>query len=295
LDVFLTNDQLIHLKEIELQDKNKKVELVLKLLEKNISIDDIKELVGPINFNDETYTKYNIIDRELKQDETNIDDHTNVNLNLKERAPLGQKIQKIDPDNLKNIIKIYPSMVYALRAPENNGFNKSSIQSAIKKNGIYKGFRWNFVKKDQDPTISIAEPTKEFSKPSIRYTIIQLNKDKTEIIETFYTKDFTAKHLNIGKTRMKNIIKDCTLYNNSYFVEIHNCPKELLDSYDKPINRIIPTNSKQIKQIHPITKQVVIFNSLLEIYNKLGISSKTILGAIENKTIYNGSIWEFNK
>lgn len=82
---------------------------MLKLLDKNISIDDI------INFNDETYTKYNIIDRELKQDETNITNHINVNLNLKERAPQGQKIQKIDPDNLK----IYPSMVYALRAQEN--------------------------------------------------------------------------------------------------------------------------------------------------------------------------------
>jgi len=53
-------------------------------------------------------------------------------------------------------------------------------------------------------------------------------------------------------------------------------------------------NSKQIRQIHPITKNVIIFNSLSEIYIKFGIASKTIIKAIESKCLYNGYLWEYN-
>ncbi len=292
--IFLTPEQILHKHELNLQDKKMKYDLINKMIDKNISINDIKELCGPIDFNTETFTQYNIIDRELNVNETNVQNNVNLNLNVKQRIPKGRSIQKIDPHNLKNIINVYPSMVYALRAPENNGFNKSGIQKAIKDSRIYKEFRWNFVNDEEDPNVSIVEETNEYTyKPPIIDSILQLNNDKTQIIETFYTKDFVAKHLKIGKLKMKKIIENHELYNNSYFIEYNKCSKELLDIYTKLINRIVPSNSKQIKQIHPVNKQIVIFNSLSEIYKKLGIAEKTITKAIKDKSIYSGSLWEY--
>lgn len=185
-------------------------------------------------------------------------------------------------------------MVYALRDDQNRGFQKSSIQKAIKEFRIYKGYRWNFVKENKDPNIVNIKPTVEYnSKPSIIDTILQVNNDKTKIINSFYTKDYTAKHLQITKLKMKKIVQNCELYNDYYYIEYYKCPQKLLDDYKIPINRIIPSHSKQIKQIHPVTKQEITFNSLQEIYIKLGFASKTIIQAIESNSVCNGSLWQY--
>jgi len=237
-----------------------------------------------------------IENRQLKTNETqNPNYNMTINLNIKGKTPRGQKIQKIDPDNFKNIIKIYDSMIYLLRSPENNGFHKSSIQTAIKNNRIYKNFRWNFVKKGEDPTIANILPTVNFkAKPPIRSTILKLNSTKTEILDSFYTKEFLGKELKISKIKVKNIITHNKLYNNNYYIEYLKCPDDLLIKYNKPINRIIPTHSKSIKQINPLNNEVVIFNSFNEIYIKYSFCSSTLIYAIKNKTIHGGFLWEYN-
>jgi hypothetical protein len=66
-----------------------------------------------------------------------------------------------------------------------------------------------------------------------------------------------------------------------------------LDKYDKKINKFISSQAKQIKQINLITKDEIIFNSLNEIKVKFGFSPNTIKKAIENKTMFASSMWEF--
>ena len=184
-------------------------------------------------------------------------------------------------------------MVYALRCPENKGCQKTGIQFAIKNNSIYKGYRWNFVENGEDPNISKVSETTVLKKPSIINTIIELNSTKTEILDTYNTKNDILKKYNISKKTLIDIIKNNKIFDDKYFIEYHKCPQELLDKYDKPINRILHKNSKQIKQIHPITKDVVIFNTFTEIHNKFGISAKTIQNAINDKTVCNGFLWEY--
>jgi hypothetical protein len=218
------------------------------------------------------------------------------NIKIKERKPKGRKIQKIDPDNLKKIIKVYDSMAYVLRSSENKGFTKSSIQTAIKNNRIYKGFRWNFVNLDDNFSECDILPTNKYKyNPPIRDSILQLNSTKTEILDSFYTKDYIAKKLNVSKKRMKDIIIKNEIYNDNYYIEYNKCPQELLSKYKIPINRIISNNSKQIKQINIISNESIIFNSLHEIYIKLGIADKTITEAIKNKVSCNGFLWQYYK
>lgn len=109
------------------------------------------------------------------------------------------------------------------------------VLKKIKDNRIYKGFRWNFVVLvlSNCTIVYLIGAFEEYSLVGPTVEIVG-SCPFFKIIETFYTKDFTAKHLNIGKTTMKDIIKNGTLYNNSYFVEIYKCSKELLESYDKP-------------------------------------------------------------
>ena len=60
-----------------------------------------------------------------------------------------------------------------------------------------------------------------------------------------------------------------------------------------PINRHNFANIKRIKQIDPITKQCIIFNSMSDVYRRLGISFKPLTKAINEKIIYHGHLWEF--
>jgi len=311
-NVYLTPVQLLEKQKLNLEEQKLNLEkqklefdLLSKLLNNEMYFDTVKDIFKNnlyITINN-THCQKNLDEtiirpeeeKVLKSNETQIPNYTlELHTKIKGRQPKGRKIQKIDPNNLQNIIKIYDSMVYALRCPDNKGFQKSGIQTAIKKNNIYKNYRWNFVEPDEDPTISKAQPTVELkNKPPIIDTILELNSHKTEIIDSYYTKDYIATKLKIGKLRIRKLIENGEMYNNHYYIEYNKCPQILLNNYKKPINRIIPSHSKLIKQIHPITKDTIIFNSLTEINIKFGICSKTILNAIDNKLVCSGYIWQY--
>jgi hypothetical protein len=152
---------------------------------------------------------------------------------------------------------------------------------------LYQGYRWNFINKETMPTVEYKSST------PIRDAILQLNETKDSIIETFTTKDEAAKILGIAKLSMRNIIKNQEKHNNYYYIEYSKCPLNIIEKYDKPIFGINSIHAKKIKQINPITNTYIFFNNLNEIQLKLGISSKTIINSINNKTVHAGSLWEF--
>ena len=67
----------------------------------------------------------------------------------------------------------------------------------------------------------------------------------------------------------------------------------MINKYNKPINAKLSHNTKSIKQINPMTNEVVIFKSLHEISERLGISHSTIHKAIEKKHLHCGFLWEY--
>jgi hypothetical protein len=103
--------------------------------------------------------------------------------------------------------------------------------------------------------------------------------------------------LNIAKKKLNKIIEDGIKFNNYYYVLCSDCPENLLKEYDGPTVRTvnISKNSYPIKQINPITKEELIFNTYDEISVKLGFKARTIKNAIVNKTMYGGSIWKHCK
>ncbi len=263
----------------------------------NIKIINNKEIKQKIS-NEETEKEINKqFNKQLKLTENNNIVKSKLeskeNSKILNKKPLGRKIQKIDPCNLNNIIQVYDSMIYLLRAPENEGCNKSNIQDAISFNRIYKGYRWNFVENGDDPNISKAEPTKLTKNPPIINTIIKLNESKSEIIETYPTKKDLIKELGITKNKLRHIINNNEIYNNHYYIEYSDCPSYLLNNYNKPINKNSSTISKSIKRINPITNEITIFESFNDIYIKQGISSVSIRKAIDNKKEYSNYLWEY--
>jgi hypothetical protein len=229
--------------------------------------------------------------------ENNFDIQNNSNTNdikFNKNKSKGRKIQKIDPDNLTKIIKVYDNLLELLRDPVNKGMNKTSIKGAAKSNKTYGEFRWNFVEKGSDPTVCNILPTvKKAQQSSMMETILKLNDTKTEIIDSYATKREAAISINVCRETMRKIIVNQTKYNNFYYIEQSKCPLKLLKNYKKPINKFTHAKAKKIRQFNPISKESIIYNSLKEIHIKLDITDEAIISAVNNKTLCNGCLWEY--
>jgi hypothetical protein len=223
------------------------------------------------------------------------DDRTKLKLKIKGTHKKGRKIQKIDPKNLKKVVKVYESIGYVLRDPEHIGFQSKSLQDALNNHKIYRDFRWRYVGENEDSNnCEKVEPTFEYKHPtSPTDSILELNSTKTEITNSFSTRGLLAKELNISSGKLLKIISKNLMHNEHYYIELNKCPQELLDKYDKPIKRHSFKNAKKIKQINPITKQTVIFNSLSDLYRKYGYIGRTVIKAIDEKVVYHGYLWEY--
>jgi hypothetical protein len=285
-------------------NKEKIREQIEEQIKEQIKEDTKKEIKEEVKMqvkNEIKKQEKEIAKKQLKETEKNIkiinpNNDIILDVNRNSRKPAGRKIQKIDPNDLTKVIKVYDSMMYLMRSPENIRFKKACIEKALKKNLIYKDYRWCFVEKDEDPQISHAKPTVA-SKIIDVDIILQLNDTKTKILTSFPTKKEAKKNLGITIDKLNQILQNGTKQYNYYLVRYSDCPKALLDKFDgSTIRTVKAANSLgPIKKIDPITKDEIIFNTFEEIDIRLGHRRTTIQKAIENKTLWGGSIWEYCK
>jgi hypothetical protein len=170
----------------------------------------------------EEYIKF----KENNEQRYNINTNNSL-INIKKSR--GRKIQKINPNNLDVVIKVYDNISELIKFNENLEYKTTSIKDAIRKNTIYKGYRWCYVEKNEDPKISKAIPNNKESKVVI--PIVQLNNDKNQIIKIYNTQEECYLNNGLTKHKLKEIIKNKNIYNNSYFLKIYDCDNELLETY----------------------------------------------------------------
>jgi len=271
-------DNIKHKNKYEYKNENEKVDKDTNIKEANLKI--IKD-------------ENNVSTKEIAIQNNRI----NTNSVKRDIKLKGKTLLKIDPNNLQNIIKVYETITYALRDDNNKGYQSTGIRKAVKFNRIYKGYRWLFVDKGKNINEALAEiqPTKKSNKKSPIYdSILELNSDKTQIIQSYSSKNDMAKNLNVSSGSASDIIANNTKYDNKYYIELYKCPKNLLDNYSGTIKKRIVTNTKLVKQINPVTNEEIIFNSMSEITRLLGYNCKTINKAIKNKIILYGFKWEYH-
>lgn len=290
----------LQIEEQKIDAEHKKIDIINTLVNNGNTLTEITQVFNSISNISEFNNNEVIKNKEICNEDMNYNNQSiNVNndvkiltkndlirkINSKQRKPMGKRIQKINPDNLDNIIKTYDSLCYLLRSPECIDMNSSSLRDAIKKHKKYKGFRWIYEGDEILPTIKSIE--------LITGPILKLNEDKTEIIETYKCKEEVRKLLKICSKTLKKIIMNEEKHKNEYYITLSKCSEILLKNYNKPILQSYVGNSIKIKQINAETNQVCIFNSIADIRRKYIICNSTIISCIENKTEYKGFYWEY--
>ena len=264
---------------MKLDIESKKLNLINKLVDKDFTFDQINTLLD---------FKINQIDRQLPQELINpvIRDKIQIANTIIKR---GRKIQVINPDNLNIIVKIYDSMIFALRDLTLN-YDKHCIQKAAKCNTIYKGYRWLFVEHGDDfNTVKDIKPTVKSIQPEL-HVILQLNRDKTEIIESYHGITLIKVKFKVSLLRLNKIINQKLLFNDTFFIKINDCSPELLEKYKEHNNISVRTSSKskKVKQTNIQTNEEIIYKSITESSIKFGSGEKSIVHAIKTNTTLNG-------
>lgn len=300
--VNLQSVEFLELKRINLE--NTRYELINELLKKDFAYEEIDVLLNSSpedhsHFNNNSNSNSFNEKNNLNTKSTDVND-TNKHVIIKhenEYVPIiinnsrGRKIQKIDPHNLNTIVKIYNSMIDVLRDVEYN-YEKTSIRNAIKNNTIYKGFRWLYVEKHQDSNIvNNIIHTVQSQQFDFQY-ILQLNKDKSEIIEMYDSIYSILKILKISYRRINKILKEGSLLNDTYFIKKDQCPKELLEKYNKPLKCYKSPKRTSIKAVNILSKKEIIFHSKTEIQIKYNVGYQKLNKIIKDNITFLGCKWE---
>ena len=172
--------------------------------------------------NDELNGEIDFLTQNINLNQTQINNEMqtpNVIITPKTPRPnYGRAIQQIDPNNLTCIIKLYKNMDTLIEENKYNTFSETGIREAIRKNTIYKKYRWMIVDNDNDPNIIHNIQPTVISKKVASSVILELNNDKTEITRHFISINVASEELHINNHRVKKIISDKILSNNHFYI-----------------------------------------------------------------------------
>jgi len=281
-DIEMIKNKLIELnKEVEddklliITLKNKIINLENEIIElkKELFKDEyINELKNKIEHLEKTILDYKLDDNKIKPFIENKD-------TVEDRIYKKRKVDKIDPATLK-IIETYECInSIIIKNPE---FNYNGIYRSIKKNNVYKDFRWNYTGEKINPTNKIVIDGNKIER------VIQLDKNKN-FVKIYQTKSELCKLLHIGICKLNRYIEEEKILNNFYYVNESSYNDKIPDEFD---NYKIH-NSKQIREINIETNEIIIYKSMKELYEKRGICRQTLRKCIKNNRVCNKYKWEY--
>lgn len=135
---------------------------------------------------------------------------------------LGPRLQKIHPDHLHQIVKVYESVTECIQ--EDPRIKRPSVNKAVRDHTVYCGFRWQLVDRTLDPHIvHHIQPTKETKIQNLGY-IAQVDKEKTQILHVYLDRKSAASENGYtSSSALDHAVKSHTLKNGYYYMLFQEC------------------------------------------------------------------------
>lgn len=272
--------------EIELKQKE------FKLKEKELEL-EIKKLEQDIAHNKEDI----VVEDEIDEDHADeVSDEEPGLFTIKKRNP-GSRIPKVyqyHPDNLEVPIKMYNGQAEVER--EIPSCSPSPLKKASQNNTIYKGFRWLFVNRADEPPAKL-EPTKITKRmsPEIHF-IAMIDIKQTKILAVYSNQKEAIEARNMKCNSFTRAIQQETISSGHYWNFFDKCPEEMQTeflSHSKLPEKYVRATCKQVQQIDPKTNEVIkTYSSNRDVCTSAQISNGTLKRITETDEIYNGYKWK---
>lgn len=214
---------------------------------------------------------------------------TNFNLPL---ATLGPRLQQIDPDTM-TLVKWYESMEDFLKQNGFNKFKRPSIAKAIEFNTVYKGFRWSFVDRNEDPNIlENLIVTKQTKARSLGY-VAKLNQAKSKILAVYLDRKVAAAAHGLSRSALEKPVKTGRIHNGHYYMMYENVNSVLREEFESSIgNELLPFKTKGVEQYDADNNLVRTYSSRQECHETFNIGDRTLNQAIASGMAYNGYVYK---
>lgn len=271
----LENEKLliIKLKNKIIDLENENIELKQRL----ITDEYVNELKNKIEMLEKTILDYKLDENDLHLD-NKIKPFIENEDTVEDRIYKKRQVDKIDPTTLQ-IIETYECInSIVIKNPE---LSYNGIYRSIKKNNVYKDFRWNYTGEELFPTNKIVVECNKIER------VIQLDENKN-FVKIYQTKSELCKLLHIGLVRLNRYIEEEKIFNDFYYVNETSYNGEIPDNNNYEIH-----NSKQIKETNTETNEIIIYKTMKELYEKRGISRCTLRNCIKNNKICDKYKWEY--
>jgi len=209
---------------------------------------------------------------------------TNFNVPL---PTLGPRLQQINPDTM-TLHRYYESVNECL-AVSNHEFKRPSIDKAVKENTVYRGYRWSYVNRDQDPAIidTNLPPTRITQEQHTGY-VAKLNPHKTEILNVYLDRKTAALSNGYGISGLDLHVKRGTLTQGYYYIPYEQCDETLQRRFIQHNNNRPPLLYKDgVGQYNTNNELVREFSCKYECMKHLKMSDKTLAKALDKQVLYN--------
>ena len=267
------NDKLLIIK---LQNKIIHLEKENIELKKQLLTDEhVNELKNKIKTLEKTIDELN----NINERNDNIPFIENENT-VEDRIHKKRKVDKIDPTTLA-ILETYECINSIIVKNPDENYSYNAIYRSIKRNNVYKNFRWNYTGEEINPTNKIVV------EPSKVKRVIQLDKNK-KFVKVFKTKTELCKVLHIGIVRLNKFIDEKKILNDYYYINESSYDGEIPDDIQYEIH-----NNKMIKEINIETDEIIIYKSMQELYEKRGVSRQTLRNCIKNNRLCDKFRWDY--
>ncbi len=279
-------NEIIELKNKELIKKNKNKETIN---ESNNDNNKTNEKIDESSDND-TESSYD-------SDEDDID-LTTIYLSGK-KMKYSTKVPYVyqyNPDNLKVPIKIHESPADVERDLPELEISPSPLRNSSKNNTIYKGFRWFFVKRTENPPTKIPN-TVNIKKQEFKIQYVaMIDIKKTKILNVYPNQKEATKDRLMKANSFNRAIKQQSISSGHYWNYFYDCPQEMQDEYlknNKLPDKYVSSASKKVQQICPISKNVLkTYDSNREVVKLFKMSVASLKKYAQSGELHNGYYWK---
>ena len=290
LQIEADNSRTKNLKELaEIEFKKRELELQIIKIEENVKNQEKSEEEEHVEEEEEHVEEEAKEEEEISKEEPQL--FTIRKRNHSSRIP---KIYQYNPDNLTTPIKMYNGPAEVER--QNATFSPTPLKLASRNNTIYKGYRWLYVNRNEEPPQEL-EPTKETKNisPEVQF-IAMIDIKKTKILAVYSNQKQAVEARNLKCNSFTRAIQQQSLSSGMYWNFFDKCSEEMQTEYlshSKLPEKYVPACSKKVQQIDPKTNEIIkTYNSNREVCNVAQISTATLKRVMETGEIYNGYKWK---
>jgi len=278
-------DKKIRLAELKLEMK--KIELELQHNNQKIEEEEEEE---------EGITEEKEEEQESESDE---EPATHVEPNYVKKRNNGITVPKVyqyNPTDLINPIKIFDSPSEMERTMENA--STAALKRASINNTIYKGYRWKYVNRTEEPPEQIEETVAIKQQLSEVKYIAMIDIKKTKILAVYSSQKDAVQARNMKCNSFTRAIQQQHVSSGHYWNFFEDCDKEMQEEYLKSNSlpeKYVKNNGTKIQKIDPTTKNVLAtYNSKRDIVKKYQISYNKLNSMVDANSdeVYNGFIWK---